>query len=388
MNKDSITIEGNTIMKDFAKNILILLSFLCIALNATDLKQILEPIRKEYELPSLAAVVIDKNRIKTYDATGYRKYEGTKEVTNDDLYHLGSCSKAFTATLASMLIEKGKLNWDTKLIDIFPDLNIHPDYRSITVEQIMGHWAGLPGKKHTYPPNVNSRDIREIKGDIRKRRLEYLKMILTNPPEVEPGSSFLYSNAGYILLGAIIEQVMNEPYEDLLKKMLFIPLKMNSAGFGPMGKIGKTDQPLQHKVVNGEIKPYEPTIGSDNPQIMNPSGRIHCSMDDWAKFIVFHLNYGKAGYKRLLRKSTIQKLHSPMFKGSYGAGFRLNTRNWGGGQVLSHSGSNGKNYCVVWVAPKKRFAVLIATNIAGDKEKEACDIVAGKLIDRFLLKKK
>ena len=73
-------------------------------------------------------------------------------------------------------------------------------------------------------------------------------------------------------------------------------------------------------------------------------------------------------------------MHEPCFGGSYALGWQRVKRAWGGGQVLTHTGSNTMSTAVVWMAPARGFAVLVATNIAGEGVRGACDAVVGDLI--------
>jgi len=80
-------------------------------------------------------------------------------------------------------------------------------------------------------------------------------------------------------------------------------------------------------------------------------------------------------------------LKEPPFGGNYALGWGLHERDWAGGKALTHAGSNGMNYCVVWVAPEKNFAVLAATNRGGDGAPEGLDRVCSETIKKFLAAK-
>jgi CubicO group peptidase (beta-lactamase class C family) len=106
---------------------------------------------------------------------------------------------------------------------------------------------------------------------------------------------------------------------------------------------------------------------------------VHCSLADWGKFISLHLQ-GAQGQGGLLSPQSFQRLHTDPFGDGYGYGWIFTNRDWGGGQVMTHAGSNTMNYAVVWVAPLRDFAVLVATNEAGDGVPEACDEAVWALI--------
>src|SRR5439155_25922003 len=106
----------------------------------------LEIIRKKNDLPALAVVVVKEGRICDRAATGVRKRGDPARVTTNDVFHIGSCTKSMTATLTAMLIEDGKLRWDTAIADLFPELKgkMNKQYEAVTVEQLLTHRGGVP----------------------------------------------------------------------------------------------------------------------------------------------------------------------------------------------------------------------------------------------------
>lgn len=351
-----------------------------------DLRPLLDPVREKYNLPAIAAAVIHNGRLVAWGATGVRKIGTDVKVTEDDQFHLGSCTKAMTATLIAILVERGKLSWDITLAEAFSDSleDMQPDYRNITLKHLLSHRAGLPPSNQTWPIGKSFKDIHNLPGSPMQQRLTYAKMMLHQKPHVTPGTKYVYSNTGYAIAGVIAEQTMNTPWETLMQNMIFDPLKMKTAGFGAMGTPGKIDQPWQHIFKDDKLSPIEPGRLSDNPPAIGPGGTVHCSIKDWAKFIIAHLN----GHKKntiLLKTETFQTLHTPAFGGNYALGWQVTERKWGGGTVLTHQGTNTMNFAVVWLAPNRNFAVLVTTNQGQGNTAKACDDTAYLLIKKFLL---
>ena len=100
-----------------------------------DTTQILEQIRKKYNLPGLAVVVVKNGKICDRAAVGVRKTGNSTPVTNNDQFHIGSCTKSMTATLAAMFIKEGRLRWDTTVAEVFPGWKGKMDkqYETVTV---------------------------------------------------------------------------------------------------------------------------------------------------------------------------------------------------------------------------------------------------------------
>jgi CubicO group peptidase (beta-lactamase class C family) len=356
-----------------------------------DIGELLESIRAESDLPALAGAATKDGRTVALGAVGVRKDGDKTPVTVGDQFHLGSCTKAMTATLAGMFVEQGKLGWESTLAKTLPDLaeKMHADVRDVTLEHLLQHRGGQSGSSD--PEGASLRTLmadKKLTGTPREQRRTYAEMILAEKPADPPGSKFVYSNRNYSLVGVILETLADTPWEELITERLFRPLGMTTAGFGAMGMPGKVDQPWQHRMIFGLRVPIEPGPRADNPDVIGPAGKVHCSLADLAKYLRCHTRGEKgdgAGAKgNLLKPETYKRLHTPAFGGDYAGGWIVTRRPWGGGRVLTHSGSNHQNFAVAWLAPLRDFAVLAATNQGGDDAAEACDQVCSRLIREFL----
>jgi CubicO group peptidase (beta-lactamase class C family) len=120
----------------------------------------------------------------------------------------------------------------------------------------------------------------------------------------------------------------------------------------------------------------------DNPPAISPAGRVHCSLDDLARFTILHLQEQQAG--GLLQPATLARLHTPSKGGDYAGGWVVVKRDWAGGNALMHNGSNTMWYTVMWLAPEKDFSIVVATNIAGPAAEQGCDEAASAMIRAWL----
>ena len=188
----------------------------------------------------------------------------------------------------------------------------------------------------------------------------------------------IYSNQGYAIVGAILEKTTGQPYETLMAEKLFAPLHMDTAGFGPPGTVDKTDQPWGHTRKLMLTIPVQ----LDNPPAIASAGRVHCSLDDLARFVSLHLE--RNATNGLLRLETLKRLHAPTPGSDYACGWVVLERGWAGGTALMHNGSNNMWYIVMWLAPGKDFAVIAATNIAGADAEQGCDDACGAMIEKWL----
>jgi CubicO group peptidase (beta-lactamase class C family) len=336
-----------------------------------DLAPVLKPILEKYpELPGLAGAIVDGDRIMALGAVGIRKAGAPELMRPGDLIHLGSDTKAMTATLIGKLIESKRLTFATTMAEVFPDLRqeMNAEMAKVTVRQLLDHMAGLPH-------DIDWWAIDRSKKSLREQRRVAVETALKKAPDQPPGTKYEYSNVGFVILGAIVEGKTGKPWEEVIESELFKPLRMTTAGFGPPGTPGKVDQPWGHVIKDGKPEPLQ----SDNAPLMGPAGRVHCSISDWGKFVSLYLEPDHPK-PLILRAATIHELTTPGTVGDYAGGWIVTKRPWAGGTALTHAGSNTMWFCVVWAAPTRHFAVLAATNAAGEEAPKACDDIAGALI--------
>lgn len=363
-----------------------LAGWVLLALAATahggdgELADVLERIREKHQAPALAAARVEGSKLAEIAAVGVREYGKPDRVTTEDRFHIGSCTKAMTATVLAGLVEDGKLRWTSTPAEVFPELaeRMHADYRDVTLELLLAHRAGVPADLAA--EGLWDR-LWAHKGTPLEQRRTLLEGVLLRAPAHKPGSAFLYSNAGYAIAGAMAEKAAGRPWEDLVSERLFKPLGMASAGFGAPGTADKLDQPRGHVLKDGQLSPVSPGRGADNPAAIAPAGTVHCTLGDWAKFVAEHVR-GERGESKLLKAETFRTLHRPREGQDYAFGWSFADRPWGGGRVLTHAGSNTMWFAVVWVAPERDFAVLAATNVGDGRAFAAVDEAVAAMIAR------
>jgi CubicO group peptidase (beta-lactamase class C family) len=249
----------------------------------------LEAVRARHDLPALGAARVEREAgVTTLAVAGVRRRGATEAVTTEDRWHIGSCGKAMTATLAGLLIDAGKLSRDATLAQALPKplaAKAREEYRAVTLTQLLSHRAGV--SNDFLRDGLNTRML--FAKDAGKARTQAVEKILGWEPPHAPGSAFLYSNLGYMVAGCALEQAGGASCETLMRDWLFTPLGMESAGFGAPGdpkKKERPDQPWGHSAAG---VPAEPGVLADNAAAMAPAGTIHVSLRDWAKFVQLHL---------------------------------------------------------------------------------------------------
>jgi CubicO group peptidase (beta-lactamase class C family) len=349
---------------------------------ADDFKIILEKARVKYKLPALAAAATLNGKIIEAQVTGFRRTGDETKVTINDKFHIGSCTKSMTATLAGILVDQGKITWSTTLAETFPALKgkMHKDYRQVTLEQLLSHTAGMPSLPLHHKKIWGELYMNRLEKSATKQRAKMIKEVLPLGPIHPPGSKFLYSNCGVSIAGMMLEKTSRETWENLLLTYIAKPLKITTLGFNDAATSKKIDQPFNHLSQNGKITYLDPRLKPDNPAAIAPAGTVHCSVIDFAKYTTIYSMNGKG----FLDKKTFDEILRPRLN-NYALGWGTTTRHWGG-NVITHTGSNNMNYAVMWISPDKNFSVVAMTNIAGKNATKATDEICGELIKKFLLK--
>ena len=356
--------------------VLSVVSFLCStaragdALPPVDAGRIAREVRPRHKVPALFCAVVTKDGgVHAIGADGVRRAGGDVAVTADDRVHLGSCTKAFTATLAAVLVADGNIRWDSTVGEVFGDSAAGMDaaWKPVTLEQLLRHRGGAPASPDTkvWVAAWNCADAPKA------CRTAFVGATLAKPPSGV--GTFVYSNQGYAIAGRMLEIVAGDAkdYETLLAERVLTPLGVTRFGFGVPAK-AEAASPAGH--ANAEV-----VNDIDNPNAIAPAGTLHMPLGEWAKFIAFHLG-AKAppaleGAARELPRLQAASKDAP----NEALGWITAQRPWGG-RVLTHSGSNTVWYCVAWLAPEKGFAVLAATNQGGDAAAKACDDACAALI--------
>jgi CubicO group peptidase (beta-lactamase class C family) len=312
--------------------------------------------------------VIRESTITARGAVGVRKAGAPENVTIEDKWHIGSCTKSMTATLAAMLVEEKKLRWDSTVAEELPELRelMDPGWQSVTLEQLLTHRGGAPAAP---PANLWKNAWAEM-GTVVEQRMEFVRGLVLRPPEAAPGTKFIYSNQGYAVAGAMLERVAKMPWEKLVRERLFEPLLMSSAGLGAPASNGRVDQPWGHIREDDQLKPIPPGKGADNPPAISPAGRVHASIADLARYAGWHAR-GEAGTSTLLSRQSLIKLHTPPAGQNYALGWARQEQP-GLGKVLIHAGSNTMFYTIIVLAPEKRAAFVVTTNCGGAAGEAAC----------------
>ena len=336
-----------------------LMSILAIALLCVSPAQARQAVQTEAEAllsrsgaPAAGVARVTRSGDRAVAVAGVRALGETMPVQPGDLWHLGSNTKAMTATLAARLVEAGRIDWDTSLAEGLSGVGMDPAYASVTLADLLHHRSGLPA-------NLGRLSVFHFLGtdesrDVAADRVRFAEIVLNQPPATERGA-FLYSNAGYVIAALMLEQAADRPYEALMEDEVFTPLGMDSAGWGPPGEVGALDQPRGHAAgLFGGLAAREPDERADNPAVLNSAGRAHMALDDVLDFLQAHLAAEDGPY---LSAESWARLHAPVGEEAYAMGWGVTPDG-----RLGHSGSNTMWMIRAQIDPERGMAAAAVVN--------------------------
>ena len=171
--------------------------------------------------PGLAVLVRHKGRTIYQRGFGMRDLQSRAPITAQTDFRLASCTKQFTAMAIMLLVHDGKLRYDTRLTDVFPDF---PEYgKAITIRHLLNHSSGLPDYEALMEQSPTRWSEAQQITDA-----EVLALLKSQTHgKFAPGSSWSYSNSGYVVLGLVVAQVSGQSFPDFLQARIFRPLRMD-----------------------------------------------------------------------------------------------------------------------------------------------------------------
>jgi CubicO group peptidase (beta-lactamase class C family) len=272
-------------------------------------------------VPGASVIVIDKGKVRFRKAYGLANVEAKIAATPNTNYRLASVSKQFTAMAIMMLADRKKLSYDDNLASFFPGF---PDYgKQIKIRHLLNHSSGLIAYEDVMDENItvplSDQDVLQL-------------MKQQNHTHFPPGTSYLYSNGGYVLLGLIVEKVSGVSFPEYLKQNIFAPLGMNHTVFYPReDHSDDAHRAYGYSQREGEFVRTDQSLTSST----RGDGAIYSSVVDLYK-------WDEALYRgRLVKPATLRQAFTPGAKvdADTGYGFGWFIQNRHGLRTVWHSGN-------------------------------------------------
>ena len=342
-------------------------------------------VLESFEVPGVAVAIVKDGQVLLARGYGVRELGRPERVDAHTTFGIASNTKAFTASALGMLVEEGRIAWDTPVVDVLPWFRLSDPYvtSEMTIRDLLVHNSGLglgAGDLLWWPASTYTRD--EI-----ARRLRFL------PLETSFRSAYAYDNVLYLIAGEVIEELSGQTWEQFIETRFLQPIGMTDSDPNHSGAAHGGNVATTHARVEGRVRPIAP-FTSDNT---NPAGGIMSSAADMAKWMIVQLDSGRVSADRRLWERPTQRLMwtivTPIPTGTpapelmpmrssfsgYGLGFFL--RDFRGQQLVTHTGGLPGYVSRVMMIPELKLGVAVLTN---QESGAAFDAIAYHVLDHFI----
>ncbi len=331
---------------------------------------------EEWNVPGMAISVIQDGRLVYSNGFGFRDIEKNLPVTPQTLFAIGSCTKAFTAATMGILVDEGKLEWDTPVKEYLPTFKLKDTFATerMTPRDLVCHRSGLPRHDATW---YNSSATRKELFD----RLQYLD------PSEDFRTVYQYQNLMFMTAGYLVGQIAGTSWERFVRNRIFMPLGMSNSNFSVEDSKKARDFALPYMEKDDKII----EIPFRNIDTVGPAGSINSSVMDMANWVLLNLNNGKIGDQQIISEASLKEIHSPQmissksyrysesFYSIYGMGWGITA--YRGHLRLSHGGGIDGFTAQVVLLPRDNIGMVILTNRSGTP---LPSIISNNVIDRLL----
>jgi beta-N-acetylhexosaminidase len=289
---------------------------------------------------------------------GRLAYGQPRRVTADTIYDVASLTKPVATTTAVMLLlAEGKLRLEDAVAEHLPEWSRgpNPDWRKrVTVEHLLRHSSGLPAHREYYKKAEGAPAI--------------LALVLAEPLEYKPGTRIVYSDLGFILLGAIVERLSGQKLDQFIRERIFLPLGMSGTLFSPprrlRGRIAPTerDRSYRRRLIWGEVHDQNAyAMGG----VAGHAG-LFSTAGDLAVFCQMMLQGGAYGRGRILPRALVEQFtaRETVGRSARALGWDVPTPPSSTGRYFSARafGHNGFTGASCWIDPEKALFVILLTN--------------------------
>jgi CubicO group peptidase (beta-lactamase class C family) len=294
--------------------------------------------------PGAAAIVIKDGQVVLRKGYGLANLELGVPVSPDMVFAIGSITKQFTAAAILELQERGKLRLEDPITKYLPDYPMHGE--TITIEHLLNHTSGIPsytGMREWFP---------RIREDIRVEDL--IAIFKDKPLDFKPGERWRYNNSAYILLGAVIEKISGETYEQFVEEEIFKKLGMKHSRYGHHEEI----IPLR---AAGYTRDDDGFRNADYVSMTHPyaGGSLMSTVDDlvlWDRALASDALLEPASRERMFTSGKLASGRPTRY------GYGMTVRDYEGWRISEHGGDIFGFASFLLRVPEERLFVAILSN--------------------------
>ncbi len=317
-----------------------------------------EGARQAWDVPGASVCVVRGGEIIFSRGFGQRDREGGLEATEDTLFAIGSCSKAFTTMLLAQLVESGEITWDDRVQEHLPEFALEEPERAsaMTIRDLVTHRSGLPRHDLAWYGNEGaSRD-------------ELLAMMARHKATAGLRSVWQYNNLMFMVAGMVVERVTGESWESNVQSRILAPLGMDRSTMSIGALTADADHARAYFEVDDEVRliDYRPITA------VGPAGSINSSATEMGAWLIAQLGASGANGEQIIGDSGLTEMHkAQMIMSSADAGGLITSLGYGLGWMVdiyrgnlrvSHGGGIDGFSSLVTLIPGEQLGIVILTN--------------------------
>lgn len=310
----------------------------------------------------LSVAVVKDNQLLYSNAFGLKDRETGAPLTTKEIFRIASISKSFSATAVMQLVKTGKLSLKDDVSDLVGFQVRNPNFpdKVITLEHLLSHRSS----------------INDSEG--------YFTLDAINPAKnpnwakcynsYAPGTDYQYCNLNFNMVGTIIEKYSGERFDQYVKRHILDPLglyggycidSLDASRFATIYEyendtVGYVASPAAYAPRRDEIRNY--VMGYTTP-IFSPTGGMKISAHDLARYMIMHMNYGKAFGVRIIPKKSSKRMQTPLSeKSGYGLALHRSTNLIPGVTLMGHTGSAYGLYSAMFFNPRDKYGIVVISN--------------------------
>lgn len=319
--------------------------------TAPDVDSLVQKSLREFRVPGAAVGMLRAGKVAHAKGYGLRDTKRRLPVTAGTLFATGSISKSFTALLAAMLVDEGKLEWDRPVREYLPWFRLYDPVATdfITIRDMLSHRSGLP--RYDFLRFAVPLEREEL-----MRRLRYLE------PNASFRATYQYNNLMYVAAGYLEGALAGSTWEEAVAQRILGPLRMEASNTSVLISQKSADYARPHEVKAGEA--VELPFYDYQRFGVGPNGAVNSTVPDMLRYLEFQMNEGKVGGRQLVSPAQMRQMHtSQVVIGDLSTtGLGWNVEAWQGRKLVSHGGSITGFTAWMGFLPAEDVAVVVLTN--------------------------
>ena len=315
-------------------------------------------------VPGLAMAIVKDDEVIFSRGFGFRDVQKGLPVTPHTLFMIASVTKSFTAMSMGLLVDEGKLDWDTPVRRYLPEFRMHDPVATerLTPRDLGCHRSGLPRHDFSWAGATMSRQV-----------------LLERIPHLEPTrdlrTTWQYQNLMYATAGQMVGRVAGTTWEDFVHKRILTPLGMNRTSFDPETTRYDPLYANSYEKKDGGVR--ELGYVNLNAEATGPAGVMISSVTELVEWIRLHLNQGKLNGEEFVSGKTLGEMHKPHIlthahqtvypelpMQAYGLGWFVEP--YRGHQIVHHGGNLPGFHSLITMMPDEHMGMVFLTNLSGN----------------------